>query len=137
MTRIFNRKQLIAEYQTFLLETGLTAEQVILSAGGACVLYNIRCDTVDLDLDVPAGFYSDLKRSAQYPVQQTELGECILYSDSYTLHVGAADTKTCMVDGVCLYNPQALYDQKLRLNREKDQDDLRYLKPLVEEPACS
>jgi hypothetical protein len=127
-----NRQQFIAEYLKACKVLGLPPRQVVVSAGGACLMYGLREETDDLDVDVPEAFWDKLVKAGHEPLKfhKPFPGELIQYDEKLALHhwEGVA---TRMVDGVCVYAPIALLEQKLKLNRPKDQADIAALKEMI------
>lgn len=123
-----NKKELIERYRAFITLHHLSAEQVIVGAGGALCLMGLRHETQDIDIDVgPRVFETFLSKGlpthyfGKTRVLVVEVAELI---DAHLLNNSDPVVKT---DGVCHYSANAVLAFKQRLNREKDQADIKAL----------
>ena len=127
-----NRKELIQKYREFLRDFKLGASQVVVGAGGALCVLGLREETSDIDVDVPLEVFNRLLKlglpthefviSGQKPVLVIEA------TDVVDVHVQTNKDPVVLTDGVCHYTPEVLLAFKQKLNREKDQEDIRKLK---------
>lgn len=127
-----NRKELIQKYREFLRDFKLGASQVVVGAGGALCVLGLREETSDIDVDVPLEVFNRLLKlglpthefviPGQKPVQVIEATEVV------DVHVRTNKDPVVLTDGVCHYTPEVLLAFKQKLNREKDQEDIRKLK---------
>lgn len=123
-----NKQELIERYRAFITLHHLTAEQVIVGAGGALCLMGLRQETQDIDIDVgPRVFEMFLSQGlpthyfGKTRVLVVEVAELI---DAHLLNNRVTVVKT---DGVCHYSAKAVLEFKQRLNRPKDQADIKAL----------
>jgi hypothetical protein len=131
-----NKAKLIYEYNEFIKHFNIDPKNVIVSAGGACVLYGIREETSDIDVSIPRDFFNTLLQSKKYKTYifksiNFETIEVIEYNEYIDLHAEREKLNTTFVEGVCCLSVQNLLEEKKRLNRPKDQDDIKKLKALI------
>lgn len=130
-----NKSELIKHYNKFLKEHKLKPEEFIVCSGGACLMYGIRKETNDMDMGVSKEFFDKMLRTDMYTTHTFKgwfptLQVAIEYSDIIDLHV-AENKSVMMIDGVCCYSVETTLSQKLAMNREKDQNDIKLLKGLL------
>lgn len=126
-----NKSEIIKAYKAFLKAEKVQAKDFVVGAGAACVMYGVREETNDIDTNVPLQLWNRLLNNGDYKTHY--FGETLVleYNDKIDVHLKESDHKTETVDGVTCYSKQELLDQKLRLNRPKDQEDIRKLKILL------
>lgn len=138
---LMNKEELKAAYFAALAELDLPAEDVVVSAGGACVMYGVREDTADIDVSIPVEVFkqvaSGMEKYLTYFSIDGDTVAVLPLNDQVDLHptptgLRAEGFQTTLVEGVCCLTVDALLEQKLLLNREKDQADIVALKALVE-----
>ncbi len=125
-----NKQEIIKEYRQFLKDTGVKPEEFVIGAGGACVMYGIRESTDDMDMGLQNRLYLTILKSKKYPTHDFRGTTVVSWNENIDLHP-ISPGETTMVDGVCCYSLQRLLDQKLQLNRPKDQPDIKALKVLL------
>ncbi len=127
-----DKKELTQRYRAFLRDFKLGASQVVVGAGGALCVLGLREETSDLDVDVPLEVFNRLLKKGlpthefvtpgQKPVLVIEAAEFVDVLERTN------KDPVVFTDGVCHYTPEVLLAFKQRLNREKDQEDIRKLK---------
>ena len=127
-----DKKELTQRYRAFLRDFKLGAGRVVVGAGGALCVLGLREETSDIDVDVPLEVFNWLLKlglpthefvnPGQKPVQVIEA------TDVVDVHVRTNKDPVVLTDGVCHYTPEVLLAFKQKLNREKDQEDIRKLK---------
>lgn len=128
-----NRIEFFATYRQFLMDFGLRPQEAIVGAGGACLVYGLREVTEDIDLGVSDKLFDALS------LQGFEHKP--LRTNDFSIEIGKVsvhrweDVPTQVVRGVGVYTPQALLQQKLWLNRPKDQADIVGLRKLLGETS--
>ena len=115
-------------YNAFLEKEGLIYAQVILSAGGAMVMHGLRKTTNDLDIEVPPEHFDKLLNSGKYPIHKFDDVTVIEYSDEIEVHSNLTFKDVINLDNVMCYSTLSILTQKLELNREKDQNDIKILR---------
>lgn len=119
-------------YHQYLLFTGTKAEDFIIEAGGACVMYGIREFTGDLDMTILDDAYLGYLTSPIRLPLEIFNGTVVISWDNYIdLHPMVTPKDTVMIDGICVLSAKSLLDQKLRMNRPKDQDDISVLQEML------
>lgn len=125
---MLNRKDIIREYHKAVRELGINPADMLVGAGGACVLYGVREQTQDIDADVPDALFDKLLKTNKYKLSYFQMGsvsvEVLEYNEVIDLHRRSAYTQSSVVEGVHCYSVQQVLQQKLRLNRPKDQEDI-------------
>jgi len=122
-----NKYDIIKEYKTFLTTMRVKPEEFVLGAGGACLMHGLRTETGDMDMGLQPRLYLTMLKSKKYSTEEFRGTQVIHYNEYVDLHP-LESGETVMIDGVCCYSLQRLLDQKLRLNRPKDQEDIKALK---------
>lgn len=114
-----NRYEVVKGYFRFLRESGLPAEEVILSAGAAMVVLGLRAQTSDLDVDVPDWFFLQHKQSHNF--RQLAHGEFVQYNPRISLQINTLQesdkqiTRTRLEGKIFTYTPVKLMEQKIIL----------------------
>lgn len=129
-----NRTELIDRYLSVVGAFELHPSEVVVSAGGACVMWKLREETADLDVHIPKRVYKSIRDKAasrgkviRLPVRHGQPVEAIQYHDWLSIAPIEHYISTEEVDGVYVYDERSLLIQKLQLNRPKDQADIAAL----------
>lgn len=134
---MLKKQDIIREYLKAVKELGIPAHDMLVGAGGACVLYGVREQTEDIDADVPDALFDKLLKTNKYRLSYFQMGsvsvEVLEYNSVIDLHRRSAATQASVVEGVHCYSVEQVLQQKLRLNRPKDQVDITALKALLKE----
>lgn len=125
------KNDIVREYKNFLKHyPKITPNQFVLGAGGACLMHGLRTETDDMDMGLYVPLYEHIKNSGKYDSHAFNGTTVVEWSASIDLHP-LTDGATVIIDGVCCYSAERLLEQKLSLNRPKDQEDIRKLKILI------
>lgn len=128
-----NYSELKSSYMRACAILGVNPEEMVLGAGGACVVYEVRLYTQDLDLEVPDWLYDKLISEGHTETIHTNPNIVVLeYTDTIQLHRSSGDGRAVEIDGIWVYPLEKLLEQKLSLNRPKDQTDIQRLQALAE-----
>jgi hypothetical protein len=125
----------------FCRKVGIDASLVWVGAGSALVMHGLRDHTQDVD----AGCTSiTMLRVAALTGRKVELigpkqgyisEACIMRFPEFDLDLHSEDaipnSRLVLIDGIWCYNHHALLQQKLALNRPKDQADIIALKQAI------
>lgn len=133
-----NKQQVITEYQKLVSELGELPHHVVLSAGAALVMMGIRKDTDDLDVDVQPGVYKWAALSKPTVVEDN-ISPRVKWADKVDLHEFSENTGIVCIEGVWVYSPGEMLNQKRHLasipnrafgKREKDLIEIVQLESL-------
>ncbi len=101
-------------------------------AGGAMLFYGLRAQTSDIDLHVNEQTFLHLQETQQLTILDEERRHYAIGDDIELYVTPQEDIVFTCVDGVCIQTPQAVLALKRRLNREKDQQDIRALEAYID-----
>ena len=101
-------------------------------AGGAMLFYGLREQTSDIDLHVNEQAFVHLQETQRLALLDEERRHYAIGDDIELYVTPQEDIVFTMRDGVCIQTPQAVLALKKRLNREKDQKDIRALEVYIE-----
>jgi hypothetical protein len=124
-----NRYDVIKAYFRFLRESGLAAEEVVLSAGAAMVVLGHRNQTNDLDIDVPEWFFLQHKQSHNF--RNCRHGNFVQYNPRISLQVNTLQltdvrvTLTRLGGKIFTYSPLRLFEQKVFLLEQPNRNPTR------------
>lgn len=129
-----NRSRFIKEYLSFIKAIDVNAEQAVVGAGGSLLLFGLRTATQDIDVAVLDDLFDTLKK--KYKTKTIEVNdekvEIVIFNSVVDIHRLDPTIKTMMMDGVCTYTPEEVLKQKKKLNRPKDQPDIKNLEAYLE-----
>ena len=129
---MLSRKQFIKEYKKALSELKLDPSEMLVAAGGACLMYGIRKETSDIDVDVSQEIFLKLLKTKKYGTHMFGSTLVLEYNEYVDLHIfDFSNPMYEIVEGVGCYSPEIVLAHKLKLNREKDQDDIKGLQALI------
>lgn len=124
------------KYSAFLKRFGLKPEQVIVGAGGACMVYGLRELINDIDVAVPPGIFTVLVRRFGektidvYETTGMRKARIVTVGD-IDVHVLEEDCQFTVIDNIGVYTLEQLLKQKKLMNREKDQKDIQAIEQLI------
>ena len=124
-----NRYDVTKGYFRFLRESGLSAEDVVLSAGAAMVVLGHRNQTNDLDIDVPEWFFLQHKQSHNF--RNCRHGNFVQYNPRISLQVNSLQesdiqvTRTRLEGRIYTYTPLRLLEQKIFLLEQPKRNPTR------------
>lgn len=96
-------------------------------AGGAMLFYGLREQTSDIDLHVNEEAFALLSQTQNLVLLDEERRHYAIGDDIELYVTPQEDIVCCQCEGVCIQTPQAVLELKKRLNRDKDQKDIRAL----------
>lgn len=135
-----NKKVVKTAYKRYLKEEALAGRDVVLTAGGALVMYGLRTDTIDLEVDIPQ--FAFVRYSTAYPERYRT------YPTGPILVKGQVDVRARQypnadvrcIEGVWVPEPSVLLGQKVRLytwpdrpvwKLKQDMDDIQAIIKLM------
>ncbi len=119
--------ELKQRYQLFLKKHVLTPEEAVVGAGGALCVLGLRDQTSDIDLDVPSSVFKRLLGMG-FPTHVFNGNVLVIEADEFIdVHLKVSTDPVVITEGVAHYSPQSVLAFKKRLNREKDQADIKAL----------
>ncbi len=134
--KLMNKKEFITEYRAFLNHYHLKPEQVIVSAGAACMVYGLREEIKDIDVDVEEELFDIL--NIHHKEKKIEVKEVsgiriarVISIGNIDIHVLTNDEEFHVIDGIGTYTLNQLLKQKKAMNREKDQADIKAIEHLI------
>lgn len=139
-----NATQIKKHYQDFCFGFNINASQVVMGSGAALVMhglrvstYGLRVETDDIDLDVPKAFFNKHKEADVYKSSMFGDTEILSVSDVIDLHIVKNEDyfQTEVINGVTVYTLEYILAFKERLNREKDQQDIKNIKQAIANKA--
>lgn len=112
-----NLTQVRKRYKEVLRSYKLRPQQAILSAGAALVVYGIREDTSDLDLDTDHRVITRMKSEPEAILTMFNGGLVVEIPPDLSFHPYAVPFSDCLMafGGVAVYTLEALLRQKRRL----------------------
>jgi hypothetical protein len=135
-----NRTEYITHLTEWLSNNGYDTNQCHVSHGGTMLLLGLRTETSDIDLTVSQPIWDDLIAKG-YPVKIIPATETypevriIEATENIDVHLVDSELdllgKLALVDGIWYRDAQATLEDKLKLNREKDQADIAALRQVL------
>jgi hypothetical protein len=121
---MMNRIEMMKRYFAFLEAEAISACDVTIGAGGAMIMYGLREETQDIDIDIPDSVFDSIRKRG-LPEKEIRPGVYLIrYDEVIDLHRKEAFDTTKMLDGVCVSTLESILALKRMLNREKDQVDI-------------
>ena len=125
---MIKKEQLIKSYFEGCKKINLPTERVVVGAGGVCVLLGIRESTNDIDVDVVKSDFNELLKVGYKSHQIADDYVVLEVTEHMDVHGVDEIVDTVVIEGVACYSAKSVLDFKLKLNREKDQADIRALR---------
>lgn len=132
--RKLSRADIIAFSQHHAGFLGLDPQDFVLSADAACVLFGIRELTANIDVDVPQHVYDYVLETIGENGARVTKGGRLDWCDMLDVHT-LSTGDTIVIDGIHCYTPERVLEQKLKLNRAKDLDDIAGLRAMIAKKA--
>lgn len=120
-----DKKMLVSNYNAFLKREKLEPTEVIVGAGGALLMHGLRKETNDIDVGVTKKVFDTFNHLPSHLFGTTLVLECQDLLIDIHEH---DDMSGVLIDGVYVYTLERLLKFKLKLNRPKDQKDIKALK---------
>ena len=93
----------------------------VVVGGGAVVMYGLRDETSDLDIQVRLEDF--------YEIPGERRGD--LWKTDGDLDIQVTDYPSVEIEGISVMTLESLLEMKMRMNRPKDQEDIRKIKALM------
>lgn len=122
------KEQFVKEYKEFVQLHGLDVEKTVAASGGAMLMMGLREETGDIDLDVEPSEFTWLLLKG-YKTHRFGKDQILVNEATENVDVHTCDNfdETTITEGVCHYTAEAVLRFKKKLNREKDQKDIKVL----------
>ena len=130
------RDEFIDNYKALCKHTGINPAEMHVVAGGSMLMHKLRSSTDDIDTIVTEETYLKIKRTLKpwlyYEDPEHFSGMKVMSIGPFDIHLAEVITdKIVMVEGVACQSLEDVLALKLRLNREKDQEDIRKIKAVL------
>lgn len=126
-----NKKQILESLEKYHLDP----TQYIVISGAALVLHGIKEETHDIDISVTKELYQKLEKEYQCEVEKyDETAQCNIYYIDRILNFSTNfyDEKNYVyIDGIRVQDIHGIIELKKKLNRAKDQRDLRKIEEFL------
>lgn len=123
---MLNKEQFKQAYIHGCQTMGIDPLVVVAGAGGVCVMLGLREHTADVDVDVPTEVFQRLKEQG-YPSHYFGDTLALEVTEHMDVHEMVGEKRVTVIEGVTCYHPAEVLKFKIKLNREKDQADIRAL----------
>ena len=116
------------EYKEFVQLHGLDVEKTVVASGGAMLMMGLRQETGDIDLDVESSVFTWLLLKG-YKTHRFGKDQILVIEATENIDIHTCDNfdEITITEGVCHYTAEAVLRFKKKLNREKDQKDIKVL----------
>lgn len=114
------KADIIREYERLLKELGVPASDVVLNSGAALVIYGVRKETSDLDVDVTEEIFERYRKT--HPLSRFGNTLVIKYDSIIDLHYTGTDNGIVTIDGVSVPTIADLIKFKMYLARHPYRD---------------
>lgn len=126
-----DKKAVVARYKELLEELDTPANEVILTAGAALVVLEIRGKVKSLDVDIPVNIFNWIGLKHEIIVKEGSVPR-IKYSEDVTLRILEDTIGLSNNGGVWMYSLGELITQKRYLSTMKDRDEDKRLNDQME-----
>lgn len=127
---MLNKEQFKQAYIIGCQTMGVDPLVVVAGAGGVCTMLGLRQLTADVDVDVPTDVFQRLKEQG-YPTHYFGTTLVIKVTEHMDVHEMVGEKRVTVIEGVTCYHPVEVLKFKLKLNREKDQADIKALQDYI------
>lgn len=132
-----DKEEFIREYNNFLEEQNLTNEQAWVGAGGTLLLLGLRETTQDIDMGVSKPIFDNIRKK-HYPEYKLQDGTIVIkYNRVIDLHLDHGYEQHTIIDEVGSWTIQEVLRLKKRLNRPKDQQDIKNILAYIKQHKLS
>lgn len=140
-----DKDQVKVRYNALVEKLGELPHHVVLSAGGALVMMDVRDKTEDLDVDVRPGVFKWASTGKEIILEEN-VSPRLAYDSFIDLHELNEDTGLVCIEGVWCYSPREMLLQKRHLasipnrtpgKRERDLMEIVQLESLVRSPRLT
>lgn len=119
-----NKQQFIKRYQEFLKKEKLTIDDAWIGAGGTLLLLGLKQETNDIDMGVSTELFNKFKKR-NYKTHIFNGDTLVIEYNEYIDIHEENNANTIIIDGVNSWTIQEVLKLKQRLNRPKDQEDIK------------
>ena len=134
-------KEVIKELENAVRLTGLKRSDIRIGNGSAMIFYGLREQTNDVDAAIPSDLFNELMKDKRFKVIQFK--SYLDGSTRYIVNIGKVDIHneddtpdfkgpTKDFKGYRVYVPSTILKFKQKMNRPKDQADIKTLMAYVE-----
>lgn len=127
---MLNKEQFKEAYIHGCQVMGVDPLIVVAGAGGVCTMLGLRQLTADVDVDVPTDVFQRLKEQG-YPSHYFGDTLVLEVTEHMDVHEMMEEKQVMVIEGVTCYHPVEVLKFKLKLNREKDQADIKALQDYI------
>lgn len=121
-----NVEQLKKEYFDLVKSLGVKAEEVVLTSGSALLMYGLREQTSDLDVNIKLSLFNQIKQSGIFPIGRFGEVEYIQISEVIDLHVqDFPEDQIVQIEGVSVPSVKELLRFKKRLLAHPERNPLK------------
>lgn len=130
-------EDIVTTLESFMLDTGIDRNDLVVSAGAALVMYGLRENTEDIDITVDKTFGEHAQRFAvqipqwavrYIPANKHPSGKTVWAIGDMEIHADTLPKRAYIVSGVVCYTLEDILQQKLAMDRPKDQADILCIK---------
>jgi len=132
-----NKSQFIKQYFNFLKEEKLTNQQAWVASGGTLLLLGLRKETEDIDMDVPADIFNKIRKRNLPEIVLSDGTIVIEYNKYVDVHLDDGTKEHTVIEDVGSWTIQEVLKLKNRLNRPKDQNDIKNIKEYLKKQKQS
>ena len=127
---MLNKEQFKQAYIIGCQTMGVDPLVVVAGAGGVCTMLGLRQLTADVDVDVPTEVFKRIKEKG-YPSHYFGNTLVLEVTEHMDVHEMMEEKRVTVIEGVTCYHPVEVLKFKLKLNREKDQADIKALQDYI------
>lgn len=121
-----NKEQLKQKYFAVVNNLGITPKEAVVVSGGVCVLLGLKKETDDLDLNIPKELFETLAKE-NFHIRKYDDVNVLEHSVGVDLHFDLTPLGVICIEGIYCRSPYLVLEYKKKLNREKDQKDIKAL----------
>lgn len=122
-----NKFELISKYKKFIKNEKIQPEKALVGAGGSMLMHGLRTSTEDIDLGVEPEVFESLRDRGFEIYTFGENIEVLVYDDFIDVHFNDGEDFV-IINGVGCWTLEEVLKLKERLNRPKDQEDIKKIK---------
>jgi hypothetical protein len=131
---MFDKKRIIETMQSFSLEFGIEPTDIQILAGAAMVLRDLRLVTSDIDIWISREDCLRIEKTRQFKRRVDKDDPDVIWLVRGNLDIRDTSHRCNMAyDWFLVQSLESLLEMKLKLNREKDQDDIKLIRQKLNE----
>ena len=130
------------EIKVFCESECFPISKMVIGAGAALVLHGIREECHDIDVQTPDQYFAALRdeglKTVEFNCGFTGRTRKLIRWGNIDIHregeffIDASEPEIVVIDGFHVHSVKTVYEMKKRLNREKDQKDLRLMETYMD-----